>query len=360
MKSRVFTISISVAILLFGVLFAWIFFTNQDYVQQELKRSSVLSKHTEQITTSTSQSIKNDVNELTGLPIKKDLLKSRPVAVMLNNIEEAQPLLGVSQADIVYECLVEGSITRIMGLFKSPYDINVIGSVRSAQPYFINLAKSMDAIYIHMGSSEKAFDMLNGGLLDAINLDADVDYMWRDSYRKENLGYEHSALTSGDLLEKAMNDKNIRNVYSNFTSVQKFGDSSQIKNGKSCTKMTVTFSWYKDTVFTYDKAKNTYLISQFGKSQVDGNTNTQNEKQNILALYVNTCSIDGSLLQELDLEGSGNGYYMNSGKVIPISWKRKTADSQFEFSDENGKALVMNPGQIYVCCVPLEGSIECS
>lgn len=359
MKSRVFTISISVAILLFGVLFAWIFFTSQDYVQQELEPSSTISKQIEQTTTA-SQFIQNDVNELTGLPIKKDFLKSRPVAVMINNIEEAQPLLGVSQADIIYECLVEGSITRIMALFKSPYDIQVIGSIRGAQPYFINLARAMDAIYIHMGGSTQAFDIINRGVIDAINLDADIDYMWRDSYRKENLAYEHSAVTSGELLEKAIDDKNIRNVYSNFTAVQKFGDSSQIKNGESCTKMTVTFSWYKDTVFTYDKAKNTYMISQFGKEQIDGNTNKQNEKQNILALYVNTYSIDGGLLQQLDLEGSGNGYYMNSGKIIPISWERKTADSQFEFSDESGKALVMNPGQIYVCCVPLEGSIEYS
>ena len=122
--------------------------------------------------------------------------------------------------------------------------------------------------------------------------------------------------------------------------------------------MKVTFSWYKNTIFTYDKIKNTYLISQFEREQVDGNTNEQNSKPNILALYVNTYPIDNGPLQQLDLAGTGEGYYMNSGKAIPINWKRLTDDSQFEFTDKSGKALVMNPGQIYVCCVPFEGNIE--
>ena len=55
------------------------------------------------------------VNPLTGLPIEEKWVNARPIAVMLNNVKEAQPQLGQSQADIIYEVLVEGGITRMLG-----------------------------------------------------------------------------------------------------------------------------------------------------------------------------------------------------------------------------------------------------
>ena len=360
MKKRITTISVITCLLIVGVVFSWLFFANeQNYNKKDLELYTETTKaSTTPITTKPTQASETFINDLTGLPIDKDYVNNRPVAVMINNVQQAQPLLGVSAADVMYECLVEGSITRIMAVFKNPYDVDVIGSIRSARPYFINLAKGMDAIYIHVGGSTQAFQMLNSGMIDSINLDVYTEYMWRDNNRRYSLGYEHSAVTSGKLLKDAIDNKNFRTIYSNFTPNQKFGNVTQVQSGKECSEMKVTFSWYKNTVFTYDKIKNTYLISQFEKEQIDGNSNEQNSKPNILALYVNTYPIDNGPLQQLDLAGTGEGYYMNSGKVIPINWKRFRDDSQFEFTDKNGKALIMNPGKIYICCVPFEGNIE--
>lgn len=53
---------------------------------------------------------------------------------MLNNLKEALPQLGQSQADIIYECLAEGGITRMMGVYQSVEGVGMIGSVRSARP----------------------------------------------------------------------------------------------------------------------------------------------------------------------------------------------------------------------------------
>ena len=52
------------------------------------------------------------VNPLTGEALSAPYDESRPYAVMINNIQVAMPQCGTSHADIMYEVLAEGGITR--------------------------------------------------------------------------------------------------------------------------------------------------------------------------------------------------------------------------------------------------------
>ena len=54
------------------------------------------------------------INPLTGESVSEDISSVRPYAVMINNISVAQPQVGVSNADIMYEVLAEGGITRML------------------------------------------------------------------------------------------------------------------------------------------------------------------------------------------------------------------------------------------------------
>ena len=90
---------------------------------------------------------------------------------------------------------------------------------------------------------------------------------------------------------------------------------------------------------------------------MDGTYDVQNTRQNVLALYIPTYSLDGGLLQQMDLIGSGDGYYMSRGKVIPVAWHKDSYDTPFYYVTEAGEDLIMAPGSVYVCCVPLSGAI---
>jgi hypothetical protein len=72
---------------------------------------------------------------------------------MLNNLKQALPQQGNSQADIIFEVLAEGGITRMMALYQDPSSVGFIGSVRSARRYYMELAAGMDAVFIHAGGS---------------------------------------------------------------------------------------------------------------------------------------------------------------------------------------------------------------
>ena len=105
----------------------------------------------------TQEPVAEFINPLTGLACENDMSKIRPVTIMVNNIREALPQIGISEADIVYEIIEEGGITRLLCVYNDYSDIPEIGSVRSARDYFIDIADAHDAIFVHAGASKYAF-----------------------------------------------------------------------------------------------------------------------------------------------------------------------------------------------------------
>jgi hypothetical protein len=99
---------------------------------------------------------------------------------MIDNSVFARPPSALSRAGLVYEAEVEGNATRLMAIFSSGKDLNEIGPVRSARPYFIEWAKEFGAPYVHCGGSPEALAILaKGGIID-INEFYGGAYFWRD------------------------------------------------------------------------------------------------------------------------------------------------------------------------------------
>lgn len=68
--------------------------------------------------------IKENYNHLTGLyDVSDDGKGKRPCAVMVNNIEAALPQYGIYDADILFEIVAEGGITRLMAVYGDESDI---------------------------------------------------------------------------------------------------------------------------------------------------------------------------------------------------------------------------------------------
>ena len=143
-------------------------------------------------------------NPLNGEPVE-EVYTARPFAVMINNSSYAQPMCSLNSADIVFEILAEGGITRCMAVFGDVAGLDHIGAIRSARPYYVRLAYSLDAIFVHHGGS-------NAGIAEARALGLDrLDFLgnagevyYRDQDRL-NSGYdlEHTSFADGDdMLER--------------------------------------------------------------------------------------------------------------------------------------------------------------
>ena len=128
---------------------------------------------TTEITVSTQSETVQFVNPLTGLPSDEDLSSKRPVAIMINNLRASLPQVGISNADILYECLVEGGTTRLMAVVMNYEELGVIGSVRSSREYYLDFAANHDAIYVHAGGSTEAYSQIRSrgvNNLDGVNM----------------------------------------------------------------------------------------------------------------------------------------------------------------------------------------------
>ena len=145
--------------------------------------------------------VPSGINPLTGEPMESKYENNRPVAVMLNNLKAAQPQLGISQADIIYEVPAEGGITRMLGVYQSLEGVGNLGSIRSARSYYLELALGLDALFVHAGGSPGAYrDLPAWGVdnMDGVRGRSDAEIFWRDAERRKSKGYEHSLLTSGE------------------------------------------------------------------------------------------------------------------------------------------------------------------
>lgn len=300
---------------------------------------------------------------LSGLPVKRDISSQRPYAVMINNLSTAQPQLGISKAGIVFETLAEGGITRMLALFTDVSDIGPIGSIRSARPYYLDLAEAFDSIFIHAGGSNDAYDeMITRGIPHVDGVNGRDDIFYRDSQRLADMGYEHSLVTSGDLISEYVPTYGFRMEHdSSFDWGMNFADDVKPLNGEDAKNIRVYFSGYtngKSTSFEFCSEKGGYLVYQYGEEYIDGNTNEQLCPANIIVINTSIWSIDDEGRLAMNLTGTGNGFYYTNGKYANINWSKNDESSQFIFSYENGSEITYNYGQTYVCIVPNSAIIE--
>ena len=109
------------------------------------------------------------ISRLTGETMSEEDASKRPVAIMIENTTDALPQYGLNSAGVIYECPVEGGLTRLMALFDDYSGLEQIGNVRSCRPYYVYFAREFDAIYIHVGQSIHGEVLLDTGIVDDIN-----------------------------------------------------------------------------------------------------------------------------------------------------------------------------------------------
>lgn len=296
---------------------------------------------------------------LTGLPCEEDLSGKRPVAVMLNNLKTALPQQGNSQADIIYEVLAEGGITRMLAVYQDPSQLGLVGSVRSARQYYWEIAKGHDAVYIHAGGSPEFYDTKDRlGLFTVDGVRGyysgkDAGMFWRDRDRVPgyHYDYEHSLLTSGQAIADMLAQQGLEEHSAGYAYRAVFADDGTPPGGRSAVTVTVPFSSYKTGVFRYDDASGTYLVEEYGQPYVDGNDGSQVAVTNLLVLQTTCTVVDDAGRVNVDLS-SGKGWFACGGRMIPINWSKGGPEEQFRYTTETGSSLTLGRGRIYVCVIP--------
>lgn len=305
-------------------------------------------------------------NPLNGTPLA-DPWTLRPVAVMLNNHEDALPQHSVGQADILYEVLAEYGITRCMGIYSDISLVGDIGSIRSARQYFVELARGYDDLpYVHCGGSHEALAYLkNLKKMDLDQMKGGKHFYWSQDRMDAGFEHQHSLFTTGEKLLNYMAAKEMFTEYEQEQDYKLNFDDSTMIVGEAKTKLKVYFNlssapdnYTKTTSFVYDEATKLYYASQRGGEYVDGNNNQQIAFRNVLVLRTKTWKQADNILLSMNTTGSGTGYFACNGQLVPIRWSRSSVKEPMTYTLENGMPLTLGVGKTYIAVVPTNAAFK--
>lgn len=298
-------------------------------------------------------------NPLTGLPMDLGLTRNRPLAIVLNNMPEALPMNGISQADIVYEVPVEGGYTRTLAIFQDLSDVAKVGSIRSARLYTAEITESYDAIFVSAGSSPQSLTYIRQQGIPHLNEveGPHREIFFRDRNRVSGRRFEslHSVVTTNERVAQWLHTYDFRLEHLNdFEHTLSFVEDGTPQGGSDANEVVVRFSGAKATTFFYDPDEGAYFVQVRNSDLIDANDNSRAMFTNILILNMSVAPIRGDESGRLDIvtTGTGEGYFVNGGRYIEISWHRPDRSSQFSYTLRDGTPLELGIGRTYICILP--------
>jgi hypothetical protein len=325
----------------------------------------------------------------------------RPAAVMIENHLDARPQSGLSRADIVYEVVAEGGITRFMAVFYcgGVADEVKMAPIRSARVYFVNLAAGYGQfpIFLHQGAANRLCGNCPGGVkpvsqvakeVDAYGLldklgwrngqkgnDMDGGYnigvpvVIRDQYRisSEPAAWEHSVVASLDAVYDEAKKRGFENKDSEGNAWDtdfkpwQFGEDKP----QSATATEISFSFWDnwkdyDVSWGYDAASNSYNRKNGGVAHVDwAFDKAQITSKNVVVMFVKEKGpVDSEHHMYYEVIGQGDALVFQNGQAIEATWEKESATSREVFYDKDGSEISFVGGPIWVEVLPVGNEVN--
>lgn len=278
---------------------------------------------------------------LSGIYASEEKVLRRPVAVMFDNHPSARWQGGLSQAEIVYEFMVEAPYTRYMGIFLIN-DPKEIGPIRSSRPYFVTTLLEYDPVYVRVGGSAQAKkDILELKIADIDGLTSSPSVF----YRKSNKKIPHNLYTTMESIRNTQIERGYK-LIGDFIGF-KFFDDDTVIDGFNAKEIDILYNAENETKYVYDENKKVYIRYKDNKKQYDEYDNAPIEAKNIIIQEANTKVIDKEGRLSIDLIGTGKGIYITNGKGKNITWRKDSRSGKTLFLDE-GVEITLNQGITWV------------
>jgi hypothetical protein len=317
---------------------------------------------------------KPPVNPLTGEEVASwDLVTRRPLAVKVENDAKARPQSGIIDADLVYEELVEGGITRFICFYLSK-EAPAIGPTRSARPSDIDITFFLNPLLICSGGSTTVMSMIQASGM--LYIEEDDAHFWRERSRSapHNL-YTSTSLLRQYLLETGDSYAFLPDSGLYFVDPQKEAEEEADGSGGETegetevaeedaalesvmvSNATTINIAYKAAMcaasYQYDASSDTYLHSIQGAPHTDLTTGNRVAPRNVIIQYVTVTNsglrdVTGAPVPVSQVTGSGQCLVFTGGKVYHATWKKGSRSVPTTFTDENGNPVPLHPGQTWI------------
>lgn len=303
----------------------------------------------------------------------------RPLGVMIENHEEARPQSGLSFADVVYEAVAEGGITRFLAVFYCQ-DAGIVGPVRSARTYYLDFISEYGSypLYVHVGGANTP------GPANALGQIEDYGWAVYNDINQFSIGFpdffqdrtrlgrevatEHTMYTKTNTLWKIGAKRGLTEVDKDgdrwddkFVKYSFKDDASVAERGTAQNVHVELWKKFRQYMidWDYDKATNVYKRSNAGKPHTDRNTKKQLTAKNIVVLSMLESSANDGYENNAHLlyktKGTGKATIFMDGRKINGTWKKDSRTARMLIYDAVGKPITFTRGTIWFEVLPIDG-----
>ena len=307
--------------------------------------------------------------------------KHRPLGIMIENHETSRPQSGLSSADVIYEAVAEGGITRFLSVYYCQ-DAEFVGPVRSARTYFLDFISQFgqNPLYAHVGGANTpgpadALSQINrygwASYNDLNQFSIGFPTFWRDYNR---IGHatatEHTMYSSTTKLwnfakkDRELADKDEDgNSWDEDFEWYSFKDDAKASDRGDISSLHVEF-WEDYGEYSvdwkYDSETNSYLRNHGKTPHTDLNNKKQLSAKNVAVLFMRESSANDGYDNNLHLlygtKGSGKAQIYLDGEEILGTWRKTDRESRLILLDSQGSEVKFNRGLIWFQIVPI-GSV---
>jgi hypothetical protein len=325
-------IPVLVVVLVGAGVAAWLLF----------RKNNANKSATATTTSTTTTTVPPPIAPLTGLPDPGGAALRRPaLTVKIENTPEALPQWGIEQADVVYEEIVNGGITRLAAVFNSHAPLKV-GPVRSVRPTDTQVVWPIGGIFAYSGGAQYAINSIETAPVKLIDETNAGTAMFRDLSLEapHNLfAVAPELFTLGESMGAAPTPPPALFTYRS---------PDQQVSGPKVNSFTVQFPSIYPVTWTWDTTTLSWDRTLFGMPDVTG-TGVRESPKNVIVMYVNYENGIGTMSSYADLQGSGSAEVFTDGHEIPGTWSRGPVKSDvIEYENAADQQIALTPGQTWV------------
>jgi Protein of unknown function (DUF3048) N-terminal domain/Protein of unknown function (DUF3048) C-terminal domain len=281
------------------------------------------------------------VAPLTGLPDPDGQAQGRPaLTVKVDNLCDREacvrPQTGLEAADVVYEEVTEGNITRFAAVFQSqvPAEVGPIRSVRAIDP---DLVWPLGGVFAYSGGAPPNLDRIRAAPVNSIDETQGGDAMFRSDTKKA----PHDLFGRG----QALFDRGGQPVPPPPLFTFSAGDA--VPAGEPVAAFTVGFVPAYAPTYTYDAATRTWKRDIGGQPFVAAN-GAQIAPTNVIVQFTQyTGGGEGNVI------GEGEAWVLSGGQLVRGRWVRPVREQPAQYLDAAGTPIELLPGTTWVELLPI-------
>ena len=305
--------------------------------------------------TTTSTTVPGAVAPLTGLPVSPSIAQRPAVIVKIDNDRAAPPQSGLDQADVVYEEVVEGGITRYLSIFQSQ-DASPVGPVRSVRGTDSDIVRPIGGLFAYSGGTPQYVSLIDSSGVKDVGANDDGGAYYRSSLRNapDNL-YTSTTVLRERTPAGAGPPPALFDYVGSGAAFAEPGEAA-------VSQVTVTMSGSTVATWSYDGAAKQWDRSTNGVPQrvAVGTSLTPGPPvafTNIIVEmvpYQNTDYVDpiGNPVPDANVVGSGQAVILSDGELVDATWSKPAASSITTYEASNGAAVDLLPGTTWVMLAP--------